>query len=77
MKLSEAQENKSYVIESFEGNEHFESRISAMGLRRGIKLTILCNKRKLPLLIYSRDTMIALGRGESEKINVGGVRDEQ
>lgn len=76
MRLSEAEENKNYVIKSFEETEHFESRISAMGIRKGVNLTILRNKKKLPILIYCRDTMIALGRGEAEKIMVGGSEDE-
>lgn len=72
MKLSETQEEKEYLIKGFEGDAHFEGRISAMGLRSGTQLTVLKNRRKLPVLIYARDTMIAIGRGESEKIVVGG-----
>lgn len=75
MKLSEAQEEQSYRIESLQGDEHFEARISAMGLRAGVSLTILRNRRKSPLLIYARDTMIAIGRNESEKILVGGMQN--
>lgn len=76
MKLSETEENKNYIIESFDGNEHFEGRISSMGIRKGGDITILKNKKKLPLLIFCRDTMIALGRKEAEKIVVGGLRHE-
>lgn len=76
MRLSEAEENKRYVITGYDGNEHFESRISAMGLRKSVDLKILKNKKKLPILIFSRDTMIALGREEAKKIMVGGSMDE-
>lgn len=71
MKLSEAQENKDYIIEKIQGDNHFEDRISAMGLRKGVYIKIIKNKKKLPLLIYTRDTMIAIGRYESEKIWIG------
>lgn len=76
MTLNEAKENKSYTITGLNGNEHFESRVSAMGIRKGVDLTVLKNRQALPLLIYSRDTMIALGRSECEKIMVGGSSDE-
>lgn len=41
MKLSEAQEDKDFVIEGFQGDRHFEERISAMGLRKGISLKVI------------------------------------
>lgn len=75
MKLSEAQENKDFIIEEIRGDEHFEERISAMGLRKGIPLRVIKNRKKLPLLIYARDTMIAVGRGESEKIWIGDEKN--
>lgn len=71
MKLSEAQENKNFIIEKIQGDKHFEERVSAMGLRKGIPLMVIKNRKKLPLLIYARDTMIAIGRNESEKILIG------
>jgi len=71
MKLSEARENTDFVIEEIRGDKHFEERISAMGLRKGVPLRVVKNKKKLPLLIYARDTMIAVGRSESEKIRIG------
>lgn len=75
MKLSEAQENGDYVIAGVQGDQHFEERISAMGLRKGVSLKVIKNRKKLPLLIYARDTLIAVGRGESEKLLIGGAAD--
>lgn len=75
MQLNEAPEDKSFVIEGFQGDTHFEERISAMGLRAGVVLRVLRNRKKLPVLIYAQDTMIAIGRNESEKIRIGGVPD--
>lgn len=74
MHLNETCENTSYIIEGFEGDVHFENRVSAMGIRAGVSLKVIRNQKKLPVLIYARDTLIAIGRNESEKIKVGGVQ---
>lgn len=74
MLLSEALENNDFVIEEIKGDTHFNERVSAMGLRSGVKLKVLRNKKKLPLLIYAQDTLIAIGRKESEKILIGGTQ---
>ena len=46
------------------------SRITSIGLNIGCEIEMLQNDKKRPLLIYGRDTMIALNRKESERVSV-------
>ena len=73
--LVSLQKDKSGVIASINGDNRFVSRITSIGLTPGCKVTIVKNEKKRPLLVYSRDTMIALDRNECENIFVeeGGV----
>lgn len=53
-----------------EGDKRYLSRITSIGLNVGSEIEMLQNVKKRPLLVYSRDTMIALNRQESSKIKV-------
>lgn len=52
------------------GDTRFLSRITSIGLTPGAALKVLKNDPQRPVLVYSRDTMIALNRGECENIIV-------
>ncbi len=73
MKLGEIGENKSAVVASLNGDSRFIGRITSIGLTPGCKLTVLKNDKNRPILVYSRDTMIALNRKECEGIEVTEV----
>ncbi len=70
MKLGEIGENKSAVVASLNGDSRFIGRITSIGLTPGCKLTVVKNDKNRPILVYSRDTMIALNRKECEGIEV-------
>lgn len=72
-KLSEMPAKTKGRIESLEGDGRFMSRVISMGLTVGCPIEVLQNESKQPILIYARDTMVALNRKECEKIGVGGV----
>ena len=75
-KLTDLEKEKSTVIESVNGDERFVSRITSIGLTPGCTVTVIKNEKHRPLLVYSRDTMIALNRNECENIlvkEVGGA----
>ena len=57
MKLSELKENQNAVVAKLDGDNRFISRITSIGL----------------ILVYSRDTMIALNRKECGGIEVTEV----
>ncbi len=73
MSLSEVKENKSAVIASINGDTRFLSRITSIGLTPGCRVSVIKNDKNRPVLVYSRDTMIALNRKECEGITVEEV----
>ena len=69
-KLSELKKDSMGVLVSIKGDSRFISRITSIGLTPGCSLTVIKNEKRRPLLVYSRDTMIALNRNECEWIEV-------
>ncbi len=69
-KLIELKNDKSAKISQINGDPHFISRITSIGLTPGCEITVIKNEKRRPLLVYSRDTMIALNRKECENILV-------
>jgi len=69
-KLSELKKNSSGIIAAVNGELRFVSRITSIGLTPGCSVTVIKNEKRRPLLVYSRDTMIALNRSECEWIEV-------
>ena len=70
MKLTELKREHSGIITRVNGDNRFVSRITSIGLTPGCKVTVVKNEKRRPLLVYSRDTMIALNRNECEDIEV-------
>ena len=71
-KLSELKKDAEGVIASVNGDQRFISRITSIGLTPGCTVTVIKNEKNRPLLVYSRDTMIALNRKECDLIEVEG-----
>ncbi|MCR4949275.1 MAG: ferrous iron transport protein A [Treponema sp.] len=70
MKLTELKKEQSGLIIRINGDSRFVSRITSIGLTPGCRVTVVKNEKRRPLLVYSRDTMIALNRNECEDIEV-------
>jgi len=60
-------------IATIEGDSRFMGRITAIGLTIGCEVEIIENQKPLPILIYERDTMVALNRKDSEKVIVEDI----
>ena len=73
MSLNEVKENREAVITQVEGDTRFMSRITSIGLTPGCKVSVVKNDKNRPMLVYSRDTMIALNRNECTGIQVEEV----
>ena len=73
MSLSEVKENKEALVTGVEGDARFMSRITSIGLTPGNRVLVVKNDKNRPVLVYSRDTMIALNRRECEGIRVEEV----
>ena len=69
-KLIELEKEKSGVIAAIKGDTRFVSRVTSIGLTPGCEVKIIKNEKRRPLLVFSRDTMIALNRKECENIFV-------
>ncbi|MBQ7606240.1 MAG: ferrous iron transport protein A [Firmicutes bacterium] len=63
-KLSELGTNAEGIIAGINGDARFISRITSIGLTPGCKVKVVKNEKSRPMLVYSRDTMIALNRSE-------------
>lgn len=74
--LSGATPGKSYVVEEIKDEARLVNRLSSMGLMCGSRFEVCQNHKKQPVLIFNRDTLLAIGRKESEKIMVGGCQNE-
>ncbi len=71
-RLSELGKDAEGVIASVNGDARFISRITSIGLTPGCTVMVVKNEKNRPLLVYSRDTMIALNRAECDLIEVEG-----
>ncbi len=69
-KLSELEKDTEGVISTVNGDARFVSRITSIGLTPGCTVTVIKNEKNRPVLVYSRDTMIALNRLECDQIEV-------
>ncbi|MCL0066010.1 ferrous iron transport protein A [Dehalococcoidia bacterium] len=58
------------IVDRLEGGKHFISRIAAMGFTPGVKIAMVQNYRKGAIIVYLRDTQVALGRQEAKKIKI-------
>ena len=73
MSLSEMKADKEAVVSRIDGDSRFLSRITSIGITPGCRIRVLRNDRNRPVLVYSRDTMIALNRKECQGIEVAEV----
>jgi ferrous iron transport protein A len=73
MSLSEVKENREVLVSGINGDTRFMSRITSIGLTPGCRVRVIKNDKNRPVLVYSRDTMIALNRSECKGIAVEEV----
>lgn len=74
MSLNEIRENTDAIINELKGDARFISRITSIGLTPGCRVSIIKNDKNRPVLLYSRDTMIAVNRKECAGILVSEVK---
>lgn len=70
MKLSELKVNDIGRIRTLGDDRHFLNRITSIGLIEGTDFQVLRNDKKMPLLVYTRETLLALNRPDCERIEV-------
>lgn len=70
VKLSQMETGQKGVIRSVSGDDRFASRVTSIGFTEGCRIEIVQNARKRPLLIFERDSVVALDRADCENIDV-------
>ena len=73
MKLSEMKADTHGKVRSLGKDERFIKRITSIGLTEGAGFQVVKNDRKMPVLVYARETLLALNRKDCEKIEVTEV----
>ncbi len=73
MKLTELKADRKGIIRSIGTDEHFVSRITSVGLIEGTPFQIVRNDKKMPVLLFARETLLALNRNDCENIEVEEV----
>ena len=71
--LSEAEPGNRYSVLEIKDEARLINRLSAMGIMQGSEIEICQNHQKQPVLVFARDTLVAIGRQESRKIVIGGL----
>ncbi len=71
--LSDAKPETRYCILEIKEENRLVNRLSSMGLLCGSTVEVCQNNKKQPVLLFARDTLVAIGREESKKIMVGGA----
>lgn len=69
-KITELSKGQKAKIVAIAGDKRYLSRVTSIGLSIGCEVEMLQNVKPSPILVYGRDTMIALNRTESEQIVV-------
>ena len=70
MKLTDMKQDQQGVIRRIGGDEHFLNRIAAIGVTEGTTFQTVRSDRKMPVLVYLRQTLIAINRADAERIEV-------
>ena len=70
MKLSETKKDTHGKVKRIEGDAHFVNRITSIGITEGVFFQTVRNNRRMPVLVYLRETLIALNRSDAERIEV-------
>ncbi|MCR5731764.1 MAG: ferrous iron transport protein A [Sphaerochaetaceae bacterium] len=74
MKLKETDANVNLVIKKIDSEDgNLVKRLSSIGLIEGTEIQVVKNDKKMPVLIYSRETLLALNKKDAEKIEVEEV----
>lgn len=73
MKLSEMKAGTNGTVKSLGTDTRFLKRIMSVGLTENAPFQVVKNDRKMPVLVYVRETLLALNRRDCEKIEVAEV----
>ena len=70
MKLNEMKAGEKGKIRTVSGEPAFVRRITAVGMTPGSNFEVIRNERKCPMLLYVRNTMLAVNTADCGMIEV-------
>ena len=70
MKLSQMRANTQGTVKNLGEDEKFLCRITSIGLTEGAEFQVIKNDKRMPVLVYARETLLALNRKDCERIEV-------
>jgi len=70
MSLSEMTAGEDATILNFQGGRSVTTRLASLGFTPGVRVNMIQNHGRGPLIVTVRGTRVALGRGEASKIIV-------
>ena len=73
MRLTDTNAEQHGVIRRIGGDAHFMNRVTAIGITEGTEFQTVRNGKKMPVLVYLRETLIAVNRADAERIEVEAV----
>ena len=76
MTLSDAKPGRTYSVIHIKEESRLVNRLSSMGILCGSQIEVCQNQKKQPVLLFTRDTLVAIGCEESKKIMIGGSENE-
>lgn len=74
--LSDLRTGETGVIHQLDGGHSFRSRLAVLGFTPGAQVKVVQNLGRGPMIVNVRDTRVALGRGEAQKIGVRRIGGE-
>ncbi|MGQ9832670.1 MAG: FeoA family protein [Candidatus Villigracilaceae bacterium] len=70
--LADLETGREAVVVEFKAGRAVTSRLASLGLTPGVRVNMVQNYGRGPLIVAVRGTRVALGRGEAAKILVEG-----
>lgn len=70
MKLSELKTGGTGTVTRVAGDARFVSRVTSIGITEGCPIEVVQNVKKRPILLFERDTLMAIDRKDCNLIDV-------
>ena len=70
MKLSELKTGGTGTVTRVAGEARFVSRVTSIGITEGCPIEVVQNVKKRPILLFERDSLMAIDRKDCDLIDV-------
>ena len=70
MKLSELKTGGTGTVTRVAGDARFVSRVTSIGITEGCPIEVVQNVKKRPILLFERDSLMAIDRKDCDLIDV-------